>query len=283
MVYQPGTERQAEQKHPEPPPLVDTDRPHSKSAKAGDGKRAADPLKVVMSPKTSGGRAVVAPQSEVPETQPSAAPVEPPVARAPITSPAQAKPPAKSVTPPPPVAAPTVPVVAAPPASNPEKLLDTPKAKADTVSAPLPPAPGGLATVAPPPPPVSAKKPTTQATPAVPLKPKSEADEAARLATTNTSENPVKSAFSGSVGYTVQLGAFSSEANANGLLKKLGGDIGNLRVEKGVTPSGRTLFYLRAGYFGKRSEASELAARLKADEKIKAGYVMRVKAPAATP
>ena len=52
-----------------------------------------------------------------------------------------------------------------------------------------------------------------------------------------------------------------------------------LRVEAGKTPSGRTFYYLRAGFYANRSEAEEYAARLKSEKKIKAGYVIGVKAP----
>lgn len=305
VVYQPANETTVAQKHPEPPPLVDADRPKPEAGTAAGKEKDSGPLKVVMSPETSGGQAVVAPQSAVPETRPPAAPPAPPVSSAPPAVPsAKAKAPAAPVAPTdptaPPVAVPTQPVEVAPPPSGPEKLLGAPEAKSAAAPVPLPPAPGGLSVEAPPlppkitgrgavtPPPVPGQvsAPPAVKAPAKPAPdatPSSEASKPAQLATAPLSETPAKPAFTGRVGYTVQLGAFSSQANALRMQQNLGGGIPGLRVEKGITPSGRTLFYLRAGYFAKRGEARDLAGQLKAEKRIKAGYVMRVKAPTATP
>lgn len=294
LVYQPTGGSVEAKNHPEPPPLVDADRPRSKAGEAGAPQKDSGPLKVVMSPETSGGQAVVAPQGEVTKTPPRAAPPVPKAPTAPkVETPAIAAAPSEPVAPvapPPPVAAPTKPVktVAAP--SAPEKLLAPPVAL--PAGAPLPPAPGGLSMDAPAPPPTIAgpgtitplsapvKAPEKSASVATPS-PKPEKPTA--IAKADPAARSPVFAYTGSVGYTVQLGAFSSEANAGRMQRQLGDGIPGLRVKKGVTPSGRTLYYLRAGYYAKRGEANELAERLKAAKKIKAGYVMRVKAPAVTP
>jgi cell division septation protein DedD len=157
-----------------------------------------------------------------------------------------------------PPAAPSKPVSAfSPPPVDP--VPETPGA-----IAPLPPAPGGLAPTAPPEP--SSISEIQAVKPIPPRKPVAD----------KPSAPPV---VSGSVAYTVQLGAFGSEANANQLKQKLSTAIPGLRVERGNTPSGRTLYYLRAGLFSARKEAKAFAARLKSEQKIKSGYVMRVRAP----
>jgi|GEM_PF-5413828 len=289
VVLQPADEVQAAKNRKElpPPPLVDADRPKTEVARQKE-EDSAGPLKVLMSPETSGGQAVVARQSDVLDTKPPAAPPAPIVV--PSTPSVTVQPPvnkAASVkSPPKPVAAPLPPAVQTEPL-KPLRPLAPPQPKAPQnppkagkpiepgVAVPLPPAPAGLSSAAPAlPPKIDGPSPVVAGTP-----PKVEPPSGVKPAKPASLANSASPVVPGSVGYTVQLGAFSSDSNAKRLLTKMSADIPGLRVEAGNTPSGRTLYYLRAGFYSNRGEAKKFAARLKSEKKIKSGYVIRVKAP----
>ena len=165
--------------------------------------------------------------------------------------------------------------LAPPPPKTEQKPLKAAKPIEPGVAVPLPPAPAGLTSGTPGlPPPIGSPSPVVAVTQPKVLPPVGEKlDEPASMV------KPASSLVPGSVGYTVQLGAFSTDSNAKRLLGKMSTDIPGMRVESGKTPSGRTLYYLRAGFSANRGEAKEFAARLKSEKKIKSGYVTRVKAP----
>ncbi|MDB3953612.1 SPOR domain-containing protein [Alphaproteobacteria bacterium] len=272
-VLQPADEVQAEKNHKElmPPPLVDADRPKTKGVrqKENDG---TGPLKVLMSRETSGGEAIVTRQSDVlNSTRPPTATVtlsdiSPPTAQASLNDPATEK------SPPKPVAAPLPSAVQsealkplrplAPQLSKTErKPLTAGRLIEPAVAVPLPPAPEGLPSDAP-----EWPSQIASSSPVVAAKQPSLA-------------NLARPVVPGSIAYTVQLGAFSSDSNAKRLLGEMSAYMPGLRVEAGKTPSGRTFYYLRAGFYANRGEAEEFAARLKSEKKIKSGYVIGVKAP----
>ena len=95
----------------------------------------------------------------------------------------------------------------------------------------------------------------------------------------NQTETALKSAYSGNFGYSLQLAAFSSELNASQMMKKLKGFVPTARIDKGRSQSGQVLYFLRVGYVEKREEAVIMANRLSNEKKINSGYVIRVRAP----
>ncbi|MBE88864.1 MAG: hypothetical protein CMM76_05410 [Rhodospirillaceae bacterium] len=287
VVLQPDSVGQVAKNRDElpPPPLVDADRSQINAVeqKEDDG---TGPLKVLMSPETSGGQAVVARQSDIPAAKPRAAPGKSsdaalPSAPVSTNNPIVEKALSKSVA-----VAPLSPevqtetvkplqqLVPAPPKSEQEGLNAVKSVKPRAVE-PLISGSSGLSSEA-----STVPEQIDSASPVV-------ADKSANMVSPSR-ENLAEAASSaeldspvvpGSVAYTVQLGAFSSDSNAKRLLEKMSADMPGLRVESGKTPSGRTLYYLRAGLYANRSEAKEFAARLKTEKNIKFGYVIRVKAP----
>ena len=272
-VLQPADVAQVENNHDElePPPLVDADRPKKKGNRQ-KGNDGTGPLKVLMSRETSGGEAIVTRQSDVlnstlaPTATATLSDMSPSRAQASLNDPKTNK------SPPKPVAVPSPPAVQSE-ALEPLLPLAPQRSKTDSepptsgkpiepgVAVPLPPAPQGLPSDAPELPPQIASS-----SPVVAAKQPSLA-------------NLARPVVPGSIAYTVQLGAFSSDSNAKRQLAEMSAYLPGLRVEAGKTPSGRTFYYLRAGFYASRSEAEEYAARLKSEKKIKAGYVIGVKAP----
>ncbi len=112
-------------------------------------------------------------------------------------------------------------------------------------------------------------------------KPASDVKEAGanRAVPFNQQEIAPKSAYSSNFGYSLQLAAFSSKLNASQMMKKLEGFVPTARIDKGRGQSGQVLYFVRVGYVEKRAEAIIMANRLSAEKKINSGYVMRVKAP----
>ena len=92
-------------------------------------------------------------------------------------------------------------------------------------------------------------------------------------------EIPLESAYSGNFGYSLQLAAFSSKFNASKMMKELEGFVPTARIDKGISQSGQALYFLRVGYVEKREEAVNMADRLSTERKINGGYVIRVRAP----
>ncbi len=69
--------------------------------------------------------------------------------------------------------------------------------------------------------------------------------------------------------YSVQLGAFTSEAGAEALAKAYKGKGQEAFIHKGTTKDNRPVYRVLIGKFKSRKEASRLAAGLQAEEKIK--------------
>ncbi|MEE2931800.1 MAG: SPOR domain-containing protein [Pseudomonadota bacterium] len=96
-------------------------------------------------------------------------------------------------------------------------------------------------------------------------------------------EMPHESAYSGNFGYSLQLAAFSSKINASQMMKELEGFVPTARIDKGMNQSGQALYFLRVGYVEKREEAVNMANRLSTEKKINSGYIIRVRAPDVVP
>ena len=92
-------------------------------------------------------------------------------------------------------------------------------------------------------------------------------------------EMPLESAYSGNFGYSLQLAAFSSKFNASQMMKELEGFVPTARIDKGMSQSGQALYFLRVGYVEKREEAVNMANRLSTEKKINSGYIIRVRVP----
>ncbi|MBO43610.1 MAG: hypothetical protein CMM28_07790 [Rhodospirillaceae bacterium] len=283
VIFQPNTGVQMAKNRNElpPPSLVDTDRSRIKAVeqKEDDG---AGPLKVLMSSETSGGQAVVARQSDVSEAKPRGAPSNASdAALSGVTVPTNN-----------PIMEKALPEAPLPPEVETEALkslqqlvpaLPKTEQEALRVVKPVKPRPvvplssgsSGLSSedsIVP--------DQNYSAAPVGTSKPANVVSSSRENPSeTLSSAEPDSPVVPGSVAYTVQLGAFSSDSNAKRLLEKMSADIPGLRVESGKTPSGRTLYYLRAGLYANRSEAKDFEARLKTEKNIKSGYVIRVKAP----
>ena len=80
-------------------------------------------------------------------------------------------------------------------------------------------------------------------------------------------EMPHESAYSGNFGYSLQLAAFSSKFNASQMMKELEGFVPTARIDKGMSQSGQALYFLRVGYVEKREEAVNMANRLSTEKK----------------
>jgi cell division protein FtsN len=85
-------------------------------------------------------------------------------------------------------------------------------------------------------------------------------------------EKPVRSAAS-SAGFAVQLGSFSSEANARKLAEQLNGKGYAVTVSHDRDHDGRDWFTVRAGSYGSSDEAAAVAQRLREGENIPAVVV----------
>ena len=69
--------------------------------------------------------------------------------------------------------------------------------------------------------------------------------------------------------YSVQLGAFKSEVSAEALAKAYKGKGHEAFTHKGTTKDNRPVYRVLIGKFKNRKEASQLAGKLQAKDKIK--------------
>jgi cell division septation protein DedD len=115
----------------------------------------------------------------------------------------------------------------------------------------------------PPPGPASTPEDTTAARPVPKPTPTTLAPSQAPVAKPSVAEPAVAAAAPGKGGYSVQVGAFSSDAAARKLVNQLKGD-GLPAYTAPLSKSGKTLYRVRVGPAPDKAGADQLAAKLKA-------------------